>query len=222
MVLKQSLRILGMGGLLYLGYLVFFKFHYMQARIFLAVWLAFSLVVQVLFRNKKDLMKERSRPGPNVPKWDRILVLLFQLMTIVTFEVSAWDAGYTRLSPALPLGLYMSAYALLLGGLALSLWAMHTNDFFSSMVRIQKDRNQRVIDSGPYLWMRHPGYAGSMVTNVMIPLVLGSLWGLIPALLFVVVLWIRTAWEDVYLQEKLPGYKAYARKVGWRLVPKLW
>ncbi len=222
MTSKQGLRMLLILGLIYLCYLVYFKFHYIQARVFLAVWLGFGLAMKLLFRNQKDLMKERSQPGPNVPRWDRVLVRLFQVMTGLTFAVSAWDGGFVRLSPVLSPGLYIGAYGLLLAGLALTLWAMRSNNFFSSMVRIQNDRHHEVASSGPYQWVRHPGYAGSMVTNLMIPLVLGSLWGLIPATLFVAVLWIRTAREDAYLQEELPGYKAYGREVCWRLMPHLW
>ena len=89
-------------------------------------------------------------------------------------------------------------------------------------MRIQSDRDQRVIDSGPYAIVRHPGYVGGILFSLGIALALGSLWALIPAILSSSVLVLRTKWEDETLQAKLSGYADYARRVRYRLLPGVW
>jgi protein-S-isoprenylcysteine O-methyltransferase Ste14 len=96
------------------------------------------------------------------------------------------------------------------------------NRFFSAVVRIQRDREHTVVTSGPYRLIRHPGYAGALITSLAIPLLLGSLWALIPAALVVCLLILRTALEDRTLQEKLDGYREYAGRVRYRLLPGVW
>jgi protein-S-isoprenylcysteine O-methyltransferase Ste14 len=102
------------------------------------------------------------------------------------------------------------------------LWAMWTNRFFSSHVRIQTDRGHYVVTDGPYRFVRHPGYAGAIVWVPATALLLGSLYALIPAAITIVLIIIRTYLEDVTLQKELPGYADYARKTRFRLVPRIW
>jgi protein-S-isoprenylcysteine O-methyltransferase Ste14 len=99
---------------------------------------------------------------------------------------------------------------------------MATNSFFSTMVRIQADRGHTVTQSGPYQYVRHPGYAGALLYTVLVPIVLGSWWTYIPALLTVILIFIRTRLEDQTLQTELPGYKEYAARVRYRLIPGIW
>jgi protein-S-isoprenylcysteine O-methyltransferase Ste14 len=89
-------------------------------------------------------------------------------------------------------------------------------------VRIQTDRNQYVVDSGPYAFVRHPGYVGGILVAPGIALSLGSLWALVPAGVAVSLLILRTYWEDATLQEELRGYKEYSSRVRHRLVPGIW
>jgi protein-S-isoprenylcysteine O-methyltransferase Ste14 len=96
------------------------------------------------------------------------------------------------------------------------------NKFFEPFVRIQTDRGHRVIDTGPYALVRHPGYVFGYLSFLGIPLALGSLWALIPAILTGSLLVLRTIWEDQMLREELPGYKEYAQRVRYRLVPGIW
>jgi protein-S-isoprenylcysteine O-methyltransferase Ste14 len=90
------------------------------------------------------------------------------------------------------------------------------------MVRIQDDRGQHVIDTGPYSWVRHPGYSGAMITYIAVPFLLESLWAFIPVALAFIFLFMRTSLEDKALQEKLAGYQDYTRKVKYRLIPGIW
>jgi len=102
-------------------------------------------------------------------------------------------------------------------------WAQSVNKFFEPTVRIQTDRGHRVIDTGPYAIIRHPGYVSAYPLFVGIPLALGSWWtALIPAILMVPMLVLKTLWEDQTLQAELAGYKEYAQRVRYRLIPGVW
>ena len=125
-------------------------------------------------------------------------------------------------SPAFPLWLILLGFFLIAFGYAFAVWALVENRFFSSVVRIQTDRGHVVCDSGPYRIVRHPGYAGNILPLLGIVLALSSLWTLIPAAVALVIAVIRTALEDRTLQEELPGYKEYARRVRYRLFPGIY
>ncbi len=100
--------------------------------------------------------------------------------------------------------------------------AVSVNKFFEPLVRIQTDRGHKVIDTGPYAMIRHPGYALSFLAFLGMPLSLGSLWALIPAVLACLLMVLRTVWEDQTLLEELAGYKEYAQRVRYRLIPGVW
>jgi protein-S-isoprenylcysteine O-methyltransferase Ste14 len=89
-------------------------------------------------------------------------------------------------------------------------------------VRIQTDRGQRVVSSGPYHWIRHPGYAGALLTYLGTPIFLDSIWAFLPTLFLISVLVYRTSLEDRFLQDALDGYRDYARRVHYRLLPGVW
>jgi protein-S-isoprenylcysteine O-methyltransferase Ste14 len=125
-------------------------------------------------------------------------------------------------SAVFPLWLIVLGIFLIALGYAFSLWALVENRFFSGVVRIQTDRGHVVCDSGPYRIVRHPGYAGNILPLLGIVLALSSLWTLIPAAVALVIAVIRTALEDRTLQEELPGYKEYARRVRYRLFPGIY
>jgi protein-S-isoprenylcysteine O-methyltransferase Ste14 len=107
-------------------------------------------------------------------------------------------------------------------GYAFAAWAVAENRFFSSVVRIQTERGHVVCDSGPYRYVRHPGYAGNILAVFGIVLALGSVWALIPAAVASIIAVIRTVLEDQTLQEELPGYRGYARRVRYRLIPGIY
>jgi len=99
---------------------------------------------------------------------------------------------------------------------------MKVNPFFSAMVRLQTDRGHHVVTSGPYRFVRHPGYTGALLINLGPPLLLGSLWALIPSTLSFLGLIVRTIPEDRFLHRELKGYANYAEKVKWKLIPGVW
>ena len=116
----------------------------------------------------------------------------------------------------------MIALVLILLGYAFGSWALMENRFFSGVVRIQTERGHHVVSSGPYAIVRHPGYAGALLTYFATPLLLDSPWTFLPVIVMAIVLVVRTVLEDRTLQEELPGYKEFTQKTRYRLVPGVW
>ena len=176
----------------------------------------------VLMRISPELIAERAEQmRADAKDWDRILASLWGLMSIVALLIAGLNMRFGW-SPQIPPALELVALVFVMVGSGLSSWAMISNAFFAGTVRIQKERGHTVATGGPYRFVRHPGYAGWIVSGVALPLMLGSQWALIPAGLAVVALIVRTAFEDQMLQEELDGYKDYAQRVHYRLVPGIW
>ena len=176
---------------------------------------------------------ERRHPGllaerQNVEKlqsakaWDKVLAPLMALSISYPLVIVAGLDHRWGWSPEFPLWLTVFGFILISLGYAISAWAYAENRFFSSVVRIQADRGHAVCDSGPYRFVRHPGYAGNIPPLLGIPLALGSVWALIPAAVALIIAVIRTALEDQTLQEELPGYRDYAQRVPYRLLPGIY
>lgn len=172
-------------------------------------------------RNDQGQLNERSQVGENTKSWDKVILAVYTLLLIGMLVLAGLDAGQFRWAPTPPalqgLGWLGAAFA---GFLVW--WTVSVNTFLSRTVRIQDDRGQKVIDVGPYSRVRHPMYLGIIVLMISIPLLLGSLWALIPGALIGVLFTVRTALEDRTLQQELPGYPEYARSVRYRLLPWIW
>jgi protein-S-isoprenylcysteine O-methyltransferase Ste14 len=110
----------------------------------------------------------------------------------------------------------------ILAGYAWASYALLENRFFSGVVRIQSERGHHVVSSGPYRWMRHPGYAGALLAALATPVFLDSRWAFLPAVLLTAILVVRTALEDRVLHDELAGYREYAERVRYRLLPGVW
>ena len=117
---------------------------------------------------------------------------------------------------------HVAGAVMLAVGLELASWAMIANAYFSTAVRIQSDRGHTVCSTGPYRFVRHPGYVGFILQSIGVPFLLGSLWALIPAITAAVLIVVRTSLEDRTLQAELPGYQDYIRNVHYRLSPGIW
>jgi protein-S-isoprenylcysteine O-methyltransferase Ste14 len=125
-------------------------------------------------------------------------------------------------TPHVPTPLRWIALAVVLLGAVLANWALVVNRFFAAVVRIQYDRGHQVVTDGPYRFIRHPGYAGGLYVWLSLPLMLGTLWAYVPALLTACALVVRTALEDRTLIEELSGYSEYAQRTRYRLLPGVW
>ncbi len=193
----------------------------LMAWVYVAVYVIY-LAIMALFIHDRDLIKERSQTPADAKAWDRKLIKVYGLCTLTTFFVSGLDIGRFNQTPHVPPLLQIIALSAGILSLGLISWAMRTNTFFSTVVRIQSDRGHHVINTGPYRYVRHPGYVAMIGSILATPLVLGSVWGLIPAALAAGIIVARTVAEDRTLQAELPGYAAYTRQVHYRLLPKIW
>jgi protein-S-isoprenylcysteine O-methyltransferase Ste14 len=157
-------------------------------------------------------------------RWDQILSPMMGLyIPLVQMIVAGLDYRF-ELTPygIVPLWLAIFGLVLLVLGWAIGAWAMFTNRFFSGVMRIQTDRNHTVQIGGPYQLVRHPAYSGFAWAGIGSVLMLGTLWAMIPAVVNIIVIVIRTALEDRTLQEELPGYIQYSKRTRYRLIPGIW
>jgi len=158
----------------------------------------------------------------NAKAWDKVLAPLMAVSVVFPMVIVAGLDHRYNWSPEFPLWLSVAGFIFIAFGYAFAAWALAENRFFSSVVRIQTERGHVVCDSGPYRFVRHPGYAGSILPLFGIVLALGSVWALIPALLASSITVIRTVLEDQTLQEELPGYRDYIQRVRYRLIPGIY
>jgi protein-S-isoprenylcysteine O-methyltransferase Ste14 len=158
----------------------------------------------------------------NAKAWDKVLAPLMALSIGYPMVVVAGLDHRFNWSFEFPLWLTVIGFILIAFGYAFAAWAVAENRFFSSVVRIQTERGHVVCDTGPYRFVRHPGYAGNVLALFGIVLALSSVWTLIPAAVASIIAVIRTVLEDQTLQEELPGYRDYAQRVRYRLIPGIY
>lgn len=174
-------------------------------------------------RRHPDILDERARSMglQGAKSWDKILAPVVALGSFVILivagvdKLNGWTAPYSITAK-------IATVIVIVLGYVLGTWALVENKFFSGVVRIQSDRGHRVVTTGPYRFVRHPGYAGALWTYLAMPILLDSTWAFIPALLLVFALVLRTSLEDQTLQAELPGYKEYTQKTRYRLFPGIW
>ena len=193
--------------------------NWMQAWWYLAAFVA-AIVVAIVYiwRADPELFAVRRKPQAGSKSWDLAFVAVTMMAAIL--PVSGLDFRFSW--SQLPTGLLLIGYVVFLGGFWLTAWAQGVNRHFELTVRIQTDRGHKVVENGPYAYIRHPGYVGGSALGVGTALALGSGVALIPAVVCIVALALRTLAEEQTLSEELPGYAEYMRKVRFRWVPGVW
>lgn len=186
-----------------------------------ALFICGALNLAVLVTRNPELLAVRLQLERGARRWDTVLSALLASLLVVALVVAGMDERW-HWSPPLPGSLHLAAVAVLLAGDLLLLWAMAVNRFFSKTVRIQRERGHRVVSVGPYRHVRHPGYVGWILMSAALPLILGSLWALVPAGLAVAGMVVRTGLEDRMLRVELEGYDEYAGRARYRLLPGIW
>jgi protein-S-isoprenylcysteine O-methyltransferase Ste14 len=183
--------------------------------------IGFSAITAHVAVRTPSLLRRRMKPGSGTPLWDLVLAPFFQLAFVAVLIAGGLDAGR---DPAHSLPPWLQGIGLVLVVIAMFLlgWAMGHNPHFEATVRIQRDERHRVIDTGPYRIVRHPGYAGGIPLLFGMALALGSIWALVPSLLGAIALIVRTSLEDAFLIQRLDGYRAFARRTRFRLIPGVW
>lgn len=178
----------------------------------------------IVLRRNPDTLRERARftSAEGMKAWDRLLVPIVGLLgPMATMVVAGLDRRFGW-SPTIPPAGQVAAALLVAAGYGLAVWAMVENRYFSSVARIQADRGQQVVTSGPYRLVRHPSYAGAILAGLALPFMLSALWALIPAVAMAAAVAVRTGLEDQMLRAELAGYQDYAERTRYRLFPGLW
>lgn len=209
-----------------IGIILFFvtagKITYHRGWIYFVTY-SFSTIIGLIYLSKynPEVLNERAKDRKNTEQWDKILLGLYVLLAFFAIYIIAgldirFNWSYIPMFYTYP-SLVITILASILG-----VWAMSSNANFEATSRIQNDRIQDVCTSGPYKLVRHPGYLAIILWAIAIPFIFGSLYMLIPSLLIIVVIVIRTGLEDKMLIEKLAGYMEYSCKTKYRLLPFIW
>ena len=199
------------------------RWNWLAGWLYVFIFLMFDLATALeVIPKDPTLLIERSKFHPDAKGWDKVIMpLAAGLLPLAGWIIAGLNLRWGWVPP---LGRSWQLFGFLftvLGHVVL-VWAMSVNAFSSTQVRIQTDRGHTVANTGPYIFIRHPGYIGAMIFSLGIPLMLGSWWALIPGFTFVILYIIRTALEDRTLLDELPGYVDYAQYVKYRLVPGVW
>jgi protein-S-isoprenylcysteine O-methyltransferase Ste14 len=177
----------------------------------------------ILLPINPELLAEREKGvlDRGVKTWDKWTSMLAGLMSMASWVLAGLDVrfGWTG---AVPLVCHLVGLLVMVLGYALFLWAMASNAFFAEGVRVQGERGHTVAAGGPYRYVRHPGYVGSILSQLATPFLLGSSWAGLGSLAFAALFVVRTALEDRTLLRELPGYRDYAQQTRHRLVPGVW
>ncbi len=185
----------------------------------MAAWSVGTAVV--ILRFNPDLLAERLGPRKGAKLWDTLIISLLGLLQLGRYILAGLDQRWGW-SGSFPLSAQVTALLLCILGYALVVWATAVNAFFSLIVRLQPERNQRVVMDGPYHFVRHPAYLGAIVYELAVAVLLCSWWTLLCGVVTTALLILRTALEDAALRKELPGYQEYSEKVKSRLIPGIW
>lgn len=198
------------------------RFDYPRVWIFIVFDLTALIVTAVLvLRFNPELVAARGKLHKDSKTFDKVFTALHAPLPLAFAAIAAFDAVRFHWT-SLPFATIWPAAIAFEAGMALIAWAMIVNPFLEPTVRIQRERGHRVIAAGPYRIVRHPMYAGLLLTYVATPVMLGSVWTFaVSATAIVLFLW-RTVLEDRTLRQELAGYAEYATRTRFRLVPGLW
>lgn len=185
----------------------------------MALWSAGTAAV-ILQRNP-DLLADRLGPRKGAKRWDVAIMSALGLFQLARYIVAGLDHRYGW-SGDFPL--IAQIISLVIGALGYSMmvWSRAVNAYFSQIVRIQTEKGHSVVTSGPYQFLRHPGYFGALLFEFTVSILLGSWWAFGISLISASLLVLRTSLEDRTLQNELAGYSDYAKKVHYRLIPGVW
>jgi len=187
--------------------------------IVLAFWVGATALAVI--PTNPALLAERTRPRKGAKAWDTAIMSIVGLIVLAVYVVGGLDVRYGWTN-GFPIVAQIAGLILAVLGYALFVWATASNAFFSLIVRIQKERGHAVATGGPYQFVRHPGYVGSILAYVGTPIILGSWWAIALGVVSALLMIVRTAFEDKTLLEELDGYKDYAARVRFRLLPGVW
>jgi protein-S-isoprenylcysteine O-methyltransferase Ste14 len=217
-IIASYVGVLAYAGIVFLGA---WKLVYWQGLLYLALALVGTTVSHLLMPAVSTLTADRAETAKAGQAWDKRILGVMFLLSIVTFFTAGLDSGRYGWTGPVPPGVTLAGSGLMVVGQILFAVAKRQNAFFSSTVRIQSERGHRVCDTGLYGVMRHPGYLGMLLSSLAFPLVMNAYWAFMPTIAGAAVLIARTVLEDQFLHQELPGYADYALRTRWMLVPGL-
>ena len=195
----------------------------LRAWIYIGIYALGGLIIGIILLKKSPkLLNDRGKMQEGTKQFDKYVILTYFVFAIV---ITPFVAGIDRrlnLIELLPFFYLYIAIVLYIFSTIFSTWPMLHNPFFEGTIRIQKEKNHIVINTGPYKIVRHPGYLGMLLGSISLPLALGSVLAFIPLLIMIILIFIRTYYEDTTLQKELTGYSEYCKKVKYRLIPFIW
>lgn len=198
------------------------RLDWLEAWVFLVAYFLIASTAQVwLTRIDPGLVEERWQWGTNTQAWDRWIVAANGMLLFVLLFVIGLDAGRFGWSHV-PWPARLAALLGFVPAFGLPVLASRANTYLASTVRIQEERGHAAVSAGPYAFIRHPMYAGMILYDVCVPLLLGSSVGLAVSAVMILMVVLRTTLEDRTLQAELPGYREYAKRVRFRLLPGVW
>jgi protein-S-isoprenylcysteine O-methyltransferase Ste14 len=189
------------------------------------IWLVFTLFMEtgtliILAKRAPETLRQRGARQVGVKTFDIAFAVCWLSLAFITPVVAGLDKRFEW--SLMPMAALYGGIVLMAFVWPLATWAMVENEYFEQLVRIQTDRAQQVVTSGPYRVVRHPGYAGAIVGTLCTPLILGTWYTFIPAGAVALLFTIRTALEDRTLRKELEGYEAYTQQTRYRLLPGVW
>lgn len=190
----------------------------------MGLWiLYFILMLTVTLKHNPRVVEERANSLSRFTQpWDKLIIVIYQITSISLYVVAGLNVGRFGWTTMFPNWLKWIAFVVILVVYLLPYWAILSNPFASGVVRIQEDREHQVVEKGPYRFIRHPMYLGTVLYGISFPLFLESLWALIPGVIVILLFIIRTELEDRFLKKNLHGYQEYAQRVRFRLIPGIW
>ena len=198
------------------------RIDYIQGWVFLSVNIVSTLMNYLSIRKKSDLAYERSKLGEGVKPWDKLILGLSSVVYLMMLIIAGLDSGRFLWTANFSWIVSISGVVVMIIGQIIFLTARSQNNFFSSVVRIQKERVHVVCDTGLYQTVRHPGYLGMILSLIGIPLITTSIWSIIPGLIAIILLLIRTSLEDKTLNAELDRYNEYSKRTRYKLIPLIW
>lgn len=205
--------------------LISWRWNWWEAWVYaLTLFLGFVVSRILATRKHPGILAERAQSfnKEDAKPWDKILAPLLAFGGLLVPLIAGFEERFNWTPEPFPLWVKIAAILNMVLAYVFSSWALIENAFFSGIVRLQTDRGHTVCDSGPYSYIRHPGYAGGFWSYLMMPLLLDTSWSFIPVVLLLIIFIVRTKLEDQTLQAELPGYREYAAKVKYRLFPGIW
>lgn len=195
----------------------------LRAWIYSGIYAIGGLIIGiVLLKKTPKLLNDRGKMQEGTKQFDKYIILTYFIVAIVITPLVAGIDRRFNLIEILPFFYLYIGIILYIFSAVFSTWPMLHNPFFEGTVRIQKEKNHSVINTGPYKIVRHPGYLGMLLGSISLPLALGSVLAFIPLFIMIILIFVRTYYEDTTLQKELTGYTEYCKEVKYRLIPFIW